>query len=260
MVAAQFSDNVNELKETAGAASRRRAASRRKTVLIRILLLFLLLFTVPMAWRWTPLNEWINFGTIIAWQLSVKNDPAALYLVVGVYLVGSLILFPVTVLNVATVFTFGPVLGNLYALAGWLASASMGYGIGRGVGREMVAKLARSWLDRLIQPAERHGFLTVLTLRVFPVAPFTLVNFFVGASGIRFRDFFLASVVGRIPGIIMLTLAGIQIESFLRQPAAMSMVLLGLILILAPLATGWLFKRVALSDRRPEGSSKPQDV
>jgi phospholipase D1/2 len=260
MVAARLSDNVDKLKETAGAASRRKAASKRKTVLIKILLLFLVLFIVPLAWRWTPLNEWINFGTIIDWQLSVKNDPAAIYLVVGAYLAGSLILFPVTVLNVATVFTFGPILGNLYALVGWLASASMGYGIGRGIGREMVAKLARSWLDRLIQPAERHGFLTVLTMRVFPVAPFTLVNFFVGASGIRFRDFFLASVVGRIPGIIMLTLAGVQIESFLRQPAVMSMVLLGLILILIPLATGWLFKRVALGDRRPGGSSKPQDV
>jgi phospholipase D1/2 len=257
MVAARLSDNVDKLKETAGAGSRRKAASRRKVVLVKILLLFLLLFSVPLAWRWTPLNEWINFGTIIDWQLSVKNDPAAFYLVVGAYLLGSLILFPVTVLNVATVFTFGPILGNLYALAGWLASASMGYGIGRGVGREIVAKLARSWLNRLIQPAGRHGFLTVLTMRVFPVAPFTLVNFFVGASGIRFRDFFLASIVGRIPGVVMLTLAGVQIESFLRRPAMMSMVLLGLILILTPLATGWLFKRMALGDRRPEGSAKP---
>ena len=94
-------------------------------------------------------------------------------------------------------------------------------------------------------------------MRVFPVAPFTLVNFFVGASGIRFRDFFLASIVGRIPGVVMLTLAGVQIESFLRRPAMMSMVLLGLILILTPLATGWLFKRMALGDRRPEGSAKP---
>jgi uncharacterized membrane protein YdjX (TVP38/TMEM64 family) len=251
---------VDELKETAGAASRRKAAGRRKAVLVKILLLFLLFFSVPLAWRWTPLNEWINFGTIIDWQLSVKNNPAALYVVVGAYLAGSLILFPVTVLNVATVFTFGPILGNFYALVGWLASASMGYGIGRGIGREMVAKLARSWLDRLIRPAERHGFLTVLTMRVFPVAPFTLVNFFVGASGIRFRDFFLASVVGRIPGIIMLTLAGVQIESFLRRPAPMSVVLLGLILILIPLAIGWLFKRVSLGNRRPEGSAKPEDV
>jgi uncharacterized membrane protein YdjX (TVP38/TMEM64 family) len=248
--------NENELKEIAGATSRRLAASRRKTVLLKFLLLFLLFLIVPLAWRLVPLSEWINFETIIDWQLSVKNNPAALYLVVGAYLAGSLILFPVTVLNVATVFTFGPILGNLYALAGWLASASMGYGIGRGIGREMVAKLARSRLDRLFQPVKRHGFITVLTLRVLPVAPFTLVNFFVGASGIRFSDFFLASLVGRIPGIVMLTLAGVQIENFLREPTLTRLVLLGVILIVIPLATGWLFKRLASSNRRQQGPSK----
>lgn len=58
----------------------------------------------------------------------------------------------------------------------------------------------------------------------------------------------------------MLTLAGVQIESFLREPAAMSMVFVGLILILIPLASSWLFKRVALGERRSADSSKPQDV
>jgi phospholipase D1/2 len=230
---------------------------RRKVAILKGLVIVLLLFALPAIWSLTPLNHWINLAAIIEWQESVRNRPAAFYLVVGAYLLGSLVLFPVTILNVATVFTFGPILGNIYALAGWLAGASMGYGIGRWTGHKMVRRLARGWLDRLIRPAGRHGFLTVLTLRVFPVAPFTLVNVFVGAWGIRFWDFFMASIVGRIPGIILLTLAGVQLESFLRQPAAMSMVLLGLILILIPFATGWLFKRMALTDRRPEGSAKP---
>ncbi len=52
--------------------------------------------------------------------------------------------------------------------------------------------------------------MTALTLRVFPVAPFTVVNIFIGAWGIRFRDFFAASIVGRIPGIILLALAGFK--------------------------------------------------
>jgi phospholipase D1/2 len=249
-VAARLSANQDQLTRTPG------RANRRKAVLVKLLLLFFLLFSVPLAWRWTPLSEWVNFETIIEWQQSVKSHPAAFYLVVGVYLLGSLFLFPVTVLNVATVFTFGPILGNFYGLAGWLASAAMGYGIGRVLGRQMIQKLAHSWFDRLMQPAERHGFITVLTMRVLPVAPFTLVNFFVGASGIRFSDFFLASLVGRIPGIVMLTLAGVQIENFLRQPTATRLVLLGLILIAIPLATGWLFKRVALGDRRQQDASK----
>ena len=210
----------------------------------KVFFIFLLLLIVPLAWRWTPLNEWVNFATIIQWQQSVKDYPAAFYLVVGAYLLASLVLYPVTVLNVATVLTFGPIEGNLYALFGWLASAAAGYGIGRGMGREMVTRLARSWGHRLLEPADRHGFLTVLIMRVLPVAPFTLVNFFVGATRIRFRDFFLASVIGRIPGVILLAVAGFQIEMFLRKPGVIGLVLLGLTLILVPLAFGRLSKRL----------------
>lgn len=239
--------------ETSNLTPRRQT---RKIAILKGLVILLLLFALPAIWRWTPLNHWINLATVIGWQESVRNHPAAFYLVVGAYLLGSLVLFPVTMLNVATVFTFGPMLGNIYALAGWLASAAMGYGIGRGIGRQMVARLARSWLDRLTRPAGRHGFLTVLTLRVFPVAPFTLVNVFIGAWGIRFWDFFMASIVGRIPGIILLTLAGVQVESLLRRPGLLGVVLLGLTLILVPLALSRLSKRLLSGDRRQPDSSK----
>lgn len=245
----QSNDTKDKLKTAGG-------RYRRKGSLVKFSLIFLLLFTVPVAWRWTPLNEWINFDTVIDWQQSIRNHPAAFYLVVGVYVLGGLVLFPVTILNLATVFTFGPIQGNGYALAGWLASASIGYSSGHAIGGEMVRKLARSWLDRLIRSVDRHGFLTVLTLRVFPVAPFTLVNVFIGASGIRFRDFFLASLIGRIPGMILLSLAGVQVENLLRRSDAISLILLGLTLVLLPLALNGLFKRALISNQRQKHSSE----
>src|SRR4030095_9839509 len=171
----QSNDTKDKLKTAGGRYG-------RKGSLVKFSLIFLLVFTVPVAWRWTPLSELIHFDTVFDWQQSIAIHPAAVYLVVGVYVLGGLVLFPVTILNLATVFTFGPIQGNGYALAGWLASASLGDGIGHGVGRERVRNMGRPWLDRLIRSVDRHGFLAVLTLRVFPVAPFTLVNVFIGAS------------------------------------------------------------------------------
>jgi hypothetical protein len=40
----------------------------RKSWGLKVFFLFLLLLIVPLAWRWTPLNEWVNFETIIEWQ------------------------------------------------------------------------------------------------------------------------------------------------------------------------------------------------
>ena len=211
----------------------------------KALILLLLILTLPLIWRWTPLHDWINFQTILEWQRSVKNDPAAAFLVIGGYVVSSLLFFPITIVNLATVFAFGPVWGNLYAFAGWLLSASAGYFIGRFIGRDRLHKLAGDKLGRLIDRAERHGFWTVLAMRIVPVGPFTLVNLFIGASGIRFRDFFLASAVGRLPGILTLTLFGVQLENALRKPGLTSFALLVFVLIVVPLAISRFLRRYA---------------
>lgn len=228
----------------------------RRAAVTKTAFIVLLFVALPMAWQWTPLNDWINFEKIVSWQESVKRYPTPFYLIMGAYLVGSLVLFPITILNIATVLAFGPIMGNIYALIGWLASAAMGFGIGRGLGRDLVRTLARSRFDRLIQPAEHHGFVTVFTLRVLPLAPFTLVNFFIGASGIYFWHFILASLVGRIPGIVVLSLAGVQLETFLRAPELGTFTLLALTLVLVPLATAWLVRRVVSAwPRKPRFNS-----
>ncbi|HKY08241.1 MAG TPA: VTT domain-containing protein [Candidatus Binatia bacterium] len=173
----------------------------------------------------------------------MRNDPAAIAYVVAAYLIGSLVFFPITVLTLATVFAFGPLWGNLYALAGWILSAAEGYVLGRLVGHQTLHELAGERLGRLVDRAAHHGFFAVLAMRLVPAAPFTLVNMFVGASGIRFRDFFLASLVGRLPGIVTLTLFGVQVESALRQPGLVSFAVLIIVLVMVPIIVSRMFSR-----------------
>jgi uncharacterized membrane protein YdjX (TVP38/TMEM64 family) len=208
----------------------------------------LLLLALPLLWRWTPLGDWLNLETILFWQESVKNDAAAPIYVAAIYLIASLCFFPITILNLATVFAFGALWGNVYALIGWLLSSTGGYLMGRLIGKDFLHKLAGRRLARVVDGVERHGFWTVLALRVFPVGPFTLVNMVIGASGIRFSDFFWASLVGRLPGILVLTLFGVQLEYALREPGMTSFAVLIFIMIGAPLLVSGLTKR--FRDRR----------
>lgn len=226
-----------------------RGISRPKAV---ALLLFLL--ALPLLWRWTPLYDRFNLHTIFAWQESVRNDPAAPLYLAAAYLAGSLFFFPITILNLATVFAFGPLWGNIYALSGWLLSSAEGYGMGRLIGKDLLHKLAGRKLAPLVDRMEHHGFLAVLAMRVLPVGPFTLVNLFIGASAIRFRDFFLASVVGRLPGMLTLTLFAVQIENMLRRPGLITLTILGFTVIAVPLAISHLTRRYA-EKRRPQPDS-----
>jgi len=231
-------------------------SGNRKTALVKLSVCFLLLVSVSLAWRLTPLGEIIDFETIVGWQQAIKNYPAVFLWVLGIYVMSSLILFPTTLLNVATVVTFGPIVGNLYAFAGWLCSATIGFGIGRVLGREWVQKIARAGIERLFDRAERHGFLTVLSTRMVPIAPFTVVNLFVGASGIDFRPFFFATAIGRIPGIITLALFGVQLEMFVRRQDIVSWVILGMTVVVIVVASVWCSKRFAF----PSGGQKPSKI
>jgi phospholipase D1/2 len=223
----------------------------------RVFVFFVLLLALSIAWRWTPLKEAIDLETVVRWQQSLKDYPAAFFWVAGAYLIGGLVLFPVTILNVATVITFGTVTGNAYALAGWLFSAGMSFGIGRITGSRTIQKLSRLGLDPVFHEAGRHGFLTVLSMRILPIAPFTVVNLVIGASGIGFRDFILGSLVGRIPGIVTLTLFGVQLEYFLRRPGFQSLALLALAVLLMLLVATWLYKHfIRYDERRRKGTKE----
>ncbi|MGH7823623.1 MAG: TVP38/TMEM64 family protein, partial [Candidatus Binatia bacterium] len=157
------------------------------------MLLLLALLGCAAAWHGTPLKHWIDFETVAAWQQSFKADPAAPYIIVGAYLTGVFVFFPITLLTAATIFTFGPVAGNAYSLVGWLLSAALGYAIGKVLGRDWLRGLVGHRLGRLDREADRNGLLAVLALRILPVAPFTVVNLFIGASHIRFSDFIVGS-------------------------------------------------------------------
>lgn len=221
----------------------------RKSARLKVLACVFLLLAVPAVWRWTPLNQWVNFETVSHFLEAVRNYPSAFLWVLAIYLVATFILFPMTMLSVVTVLTFGPITGNIYAMAGWLLSSAIGYVLGRMMGANLLHRIAGPRLERLIHRVEDHGFITVLTVRLLPLAPFTLANLFLGASGICFRDFVAASVVGRIPGIIVLSAVGMQLENALRDPTVESVILLVLALIFAPLLTFWISKRLT-SGRR----------
>ena len=65
---------------------------------------------------------------------ALAAEPWAPLLVLGVYIVGGLIAFPVLILIAATAAAFGPVAGLAYAAAGSLASAVVTYAVGVAIG------------------------------------------------------------------------------------------------------------------------------
>ncbi len=170
------------------------------------------------AWRWGPLSELARPDAIAAWGASVKESGYAPLAVVAAYVVASLVALPITLLILATAFVFGPVESFSYALGGSTLGAAAGFWLGHAMGRGAVRRLAGSRLNALSRMLAERGVLAMLTVRVLPVAPFTLVNLVAGASHLRARDFLLGTLLGMAPGIAAIVFFSDRLAAAVFQP------------------------------------------
>lgn len=214
---------------------------------LRFLAFLALLLLAAAAWRFTPLGEGAGPEEIAAWLDRARGAAIAPPLVLLAYLLGALVVFPVTLLVVATAVVFGPWEGFLYALAGALASGSLTYVLGSRLGRDTIRRMAGSRVNRLSRMIGRRGIVAMMLLRIFPVAPFTVVNVVCGASHMRFRDYMIGTLLGMGPGILVLSLFAGRVADVIRNPdpvEVLALVAVGLLLgAIVLVVARWLGKR-----------------
>lgn len=72
-----------------------------------------------------------------------------------------------------------------------------------------------------------------------------MVNLVAGASHIRFRDYFIGTLIGMTPGFIAITLFTESLISFLFQPNILNVTILIGITLAAVVLLIWLKRRIA---------------
>lgn len=196
------------------------------------------------AWKWIPLAA-LSPDNVSAWVEPHRYSWYALPLVMLAFVV--LCLFPVLLLITATGVAFGPVLGPLYAMAGCLASASMGFALGRCLGLDRMRRLGGARVERVTRALNRNGTLAVFLARKVP-APFTLANMVIGASTVRYSDFILGTLLGMGALVIALAGFGYQLIQALRDPSPATIGAAALF-IGVPLTMAWFINRTLRSRR-----------
>jgi len=121
-----------------------------------------------------------------------------------IYSVGVCLLLPGTLLTGLGAAIFGAYWGFLYVWIGAMIGASAAFFIGRTLGRDFAASLIVDKLKKYDDAIERNGFATVLYLRLV-YFPFTPMNFGMGLTKVRFRDYFAGTGLGIIVGTFIFT-------------------------------------------------------
>jgi uncharacterized membrane protein YdjX (TVP38/TMEM64 family) len=108
-----------------------------------------------------------------------------------------LALVPRSVLAAGAGLAFGPVLGTTYVLAGAALGALAAFAAGRWLGRDFV--MMRSRLAAAEAWLASRGAVGVIVVRILPVAPFGLVSYAYGTTGISVRAYMIGTAVGAAP-------------------------------------------------------------
>ena len=200
--------------------------------------LFLIAFIAGLSamWRWTPLSEWVNVDTLSTFISMIRDIPAAPALVVAGFVLAGFIAFPFSLLIIATVLAFGSVQGFILSLIGGTLSALIIYYFGDLLGRSTVRRLAGSRLNNISKTIARHGVITIVAVRIIPVAPFSVVNLVAGASHINFRDYFIGTMLGMTPGMLAVTVIADRVYATVKNPEPENIMLLIMVVLVIAIA------------------------
>jgi uncharacterized membrane protein YdjX (TVP38/TMEM64 family) len=121
-----------------------------------------------------------------------------------VYAAGCVVALPASVFVIAAGFIWGWLLGGMYALAGGMIGAVSSFYVGRFIGAGLLDRFGS--VGRAVAKKVDHaGFKSLLILRNVPGIPFAVLNYGAGVAGVRFRDFFFATLIGIIPSKFVFT-------------------------------------------------------
>lgn len=175
------------------------------------------------------------------------GTPGILAFIVA-YALAAVALVPGSLLTIAGGAIFGLGYGVLFVFIGAVLGSTAAFLVARHVARDVIAaRLASAGsgvarvLDAIDHAAAQRGFLIVLLLRLSPAFPFNVLNYLLGLTGVRTRDYVAASIgmlpgtflwvySGRIAGDVAAVAAGVEAP---RPPAYWFVLALGLVATIA---------------------------
>jgi uncharacterized membrane protein YdjX (TVP38/TMEM64 family) len=199
----------------------------------------LAVIALTLVWHLTPLADLIQPSSLAQVMAAFADSRLAPVYVIAGFLAGGIVAFPLLVMIAATAAAFGPFLGFTYALLGSIANALLTYAIGAWLGAAPLRSLHGPRLNRIRAAFARSGIAGIAVIRLVPVAPFTIVNMVAGATRIPLPDYVVGTVLGLLPGLLVMSSLGHQLFSFMVAPTTSGfLVLAGAVIVWALVAIG----------------------
>ncbi len=172
----------------------------------RLIALLVSVIALFLAMRFLPVQQWLKSFNDWVGQMGVVG----VFIFIGVYVLATVLLAPGSILTIGAGFAFGLWKGFLAVSVGATLGASLAFLIGRFIARDKVEAIARrnETFREIDNAIGEEGAKLIFLLRLSPVIPFNLSNYFYGLTAVRFWPYALASWIGMMPGAFLYVYIG----------------------------------------------------
>ncbi len=164
------------------------------------------LIAISGAVAFLPVKEWVK--TFSDWVRTLGAPGVVIF--IGAYALATVLFLPGWIFTVAAGLVYGVIGGTAVALAGAIIGATLAFLCGRYLVRKRVEAATKgnkkfAAIDKAIG---EQGWKIVGLLRLSPIVPFNLSNYFYGVTAVKFWPYVLASAVGMLPGTLLYAYLG----------------------------------------------------
>src|SRR6266481_424077 len=233
-----------------------------KNAVERLAVLIMIVIALFLAMRFLPVQQWLrSFSDWVA-QMGV----AGILIFIVVYAVATVLMAPGSILTIGAGFAFGLWKGFLAVSAGSTLGASLGFLIARFVARDKIEAIARrnEKFRKSDNAIGKQGAKLIFLLRLSPVIPFNLSNYFYGLTAVKFCPYVVASWLGMMPGTFLYVYIGVASKAAVSAAAGGEAVkhgwqywtFLGVGLVATIIVTIWVTKIARDGLRKTEVSER----
>ncbi len=164
------------------------------------------LVLLSIAISFLPVGEWVKAFTGWIRHLGL----AGAFIFIGVYALAAVLFLPGAIFTIAAGLVYGIAGGTAVALTGATLGAGLAFLVARYLARSRIEKFAKKnqRFGAIDEAVGKQGWKIVGLLRLSPLIPFNVSNYFYGVTSIGFWPYLLASAVGMLPGTLLYAYLG----------------------------------------------------
>ena len=153
-----------------------------------------------------PVKQWIR--EFIGWVQGL--GPIGVVVFIIAYALATVLFLPGWIFTVSAGLIYGVFAGTAIALTGAVIGASLAFLVARYLLRQNIEETTKKnpRFAAIDQAIGKNGWKIVGLLRLSPLIPFNLSNYFYGITSITFAAYVLVSAIGMIPGTLLYAYLG----------------------------------------------------